>query len=104
MAEPVLKIDASGAAGASLAQNVDGLNERQRGAFGADLAETPQTPQAQWSRKSRALGSPKSARRAHVPRSTAHPWTTRLACTLMPSARWPTCGASKPHARAWSRP
>lgn len=49
MPPPVLKVDATGAAGASLAQNVDGLNERQRGAFGADLAATPQTPQAQWS-------------------------------------------------------
>ena len=48
MAEPVLKVDATGAAGASLAVNVDGLNERQRDAFGADLAATPQTPQAQW--------------------------------------------------------
>ena len=46
---PVLKVDATGAAGASLAENVDGLNERQRSAFGADLAATPQTPQAQWS-------------------------------------------------------
>ena len=49
MAEPILKVDATGAAGASLAQTVDGLNERQRAAFGADLAATPQTPQAQWS-------------------------------------------------------
>ena len=49
MADPVLKVDATGAAGASLAENVDGLNERQRDAFGADLAATPQTPQAQWS-------------------------------------------------------
>ena len=48
MAEPVLKVDATGAAGASLAQNVDGLNERQRSAFGADLAATPASPQAQW--------------------------------------------------------
>ena len=49
MAEPVLKVDATGATGASLAENVDGLNERQREAFGADLAATPQTPQSQWS-------------------------------------------------------
>ena len=49
MAEPVLKVDATGAAPASLAENVDGLNERQRTAFGADLAATPQTPQSQWS-------------------------------------------------------
>ena len=49
MAEPILKVDATGAAGASLAQTVEGLNERQKTAFGGDLAATPQTPQAQWS-------------------------------------------------------
>ena len=49
MAEPVLKVDATGAVSASLAQNVEGLNARQRAAFGADLAATPQTPQNQWS-------------------------------------------------------
>ena len=49
MPEPVLKVDRTGAAGASLAENVDGLNERQRDAFGADLADTPSSPQNQWS-------------------------------------------------------
>ena len=46
MAEPVLKVDATGAAGASLAENVDGLNERQRSAFGADLAADSSQPAA----------------------------------------------------------
>ena len=49
MAKPVITVDDAGVSGASLAENVAGLNERQRGAFGNDLADTPQTPQSQWS-------------------------------------------------------
>ena len=49
MVERVLTIDPSGARAASLAENRDTLNARQRDAFGGDLALSPQTPQAQWS-------------------------------------------------------
>ena len=49
MAERVLTIDPSGARAASLAENRDTLNARQREAYGGDLALSPQTPQAQWS-------------------------------------------------------
>ena len=49
MAEPVLKVTAAGVTAGSLQENVEGLNERQREAFGGDLAATPATPQAQWS-------------------------------------------------------
>ena len=45
----VLEISPAGAAAASLQENVNSLNDRQREAFGADLALSPQTPQAQWS-------------------------------------------------------
>ena len=48
MPEPVLKVDATGVKAASLQENVEGLNQRQRTAFGGDLAATPSTPQAQW--------------------------------------------------------
>ena len=44
-----LTIDPSGARAASLAENRDTLNARQREAYGGDLALSPQTPQAQWS-------------------------------------------------------
>ena len=45
----VLEVSAAGIEAASLQDNVNSLNERQRDAFGADLALSPQTPQAQWS-------------------------------------------------------
>lgn len=44
-----LTIDAAGARAASLEENRRDLNDRQQEAFGADLALSPQTPQAQWS-------------------------------------------------------
>ena len=49
MPRKVLEITPEGARAASLEENRDTLNERQRGAFGEDLAMSPQTPQAQWS-------------------------------------------------------
>ena len=49
MPRKVLEITPEGAFAASLEENRDALNERQREAFGEDLAMSPQTPQAQWS-------------------------------------------------------
>ena len=49
MARKVLEITPEGARAASLEENRNTLNERQRVAFGEDLAMSPQTPQAQWS-------------------------------------------------------
>ena len=46
---PVFTVDSNGVKSSSLAENVETLNDRQRDAFGADLALTPATPQAQWS-------------------------------------------------------
>ena len=46
---PVLVVDKSGARAGSLGDNKRDLDERQRGAFGADLALSPQTPQSMWS-------------------------------------------------------
>ena len=44
----VFEVDDTGVRAASLAENQRTLNERQREAFGEDLADSPQTPQAQW--------------------------------------------------------
>ena len=49
MAEPVLRVTAAGVTAGSLQENVEALNERQREAFGGDLALTPSLPQSQWS-------------------------------------------------------
>ena len=50
MAEtPVFVVTPEGVKAASLAENVETLNDRQRAAFGEDLALSPATPQAQWS-------------------------------------------------------
>ena len=45
----VLEVDGTGVRAGSLGENQRRLNEKQREAFGSDLAMSPQTPQAQWS-------------------------------------------------------
>lgn len=45
----LLQVDAAGVRAASLAEIREDLNERQREAFGSDLALSPQVPQSQWS-------------------------------------------------------
>ena len=45
----VLEIDATGARAASLAENREMLDRRQREEFGEDLSNSQQTPQSQWS-------------------------------------------------------
>ena len=45
----VFEVSSTGASAASLAENRNTLNSRQKEAFGEDLALTPQTPQSQWS-------------------------------------------------------